>query len=158
MTRTEAPKDLAGRGLENLARTTPELPGRRVRITVGLKRIFQSIVCGSKHTVRAGDLAPDHADLGATDLLGTAVNESDTLAEVEAGFTRLADARIARCVFRISEEDLLGALDIVDTLNLDEGGAGTGNVTRALVAQVTSPVKHWSAQNSFRLFRSTVES
>lgn len=26
MMRTEAPKDLAGRGLANLARTTPELP------------------------------------------------------------------------------------------------------------------------------------
>lgn len=53
--------------------------------------------------MRAGDLAPDHADLGATDLLGTAVDESDTLAEVEAGFTRLAGARVAQCVFRISE-------------------------------------------------------
>ncbi len=39
----------------------------------------------SKHTVRAGDLAPDHADLGATDLLLAAVDESDTLAKVEAG-------------------------------------------------------------------------
>ncbi len=34
--------------------------------------------------MRAGDLAPDDADLGATDLLGAAVDESDTLAEVEA--------------------------------------------------------------------------
>lgn len=28
MIRTEAPKDLEGRGLLNLARTTPELPGK----------------------------------------------------------------------------------------------------------------------------------
>lgn len=51
--------------------------------------------------------------------------------------------------FEFPRKDLLGALDVVDTLNLDEGGAGTGDVTRALVAQVTSPVEHWSAQNSF---------
>ena len=31
-----------------------------------------------------GDLAPDDADLGATDLLLAAVDESDLLAEVEA--------------------------------------------------------------------------
>lgn len=30
MMRTEAPKDLAGRGVWNLARTTPELPVSRV--------------------------------------------------------------------------------------------------------------------------------
>lgn len=65
--------------------------------------------------VRAGDLAPDHADLGATDLLLAAVDESNTLAKVE-----------------------VGTGDIVNTLNLDEGGTGTGDVTRALVAQVTS--------------------
>lgn len=34
--------------------------------------------------VRAGDLAPDHADLGAADLLGATVDEGDLLAEVEA--------------------------------------------------------------------------
>lgn len=30
MTRTEAPKDFVGRGEVNLARTTPELPNRRL--------------------------------------------------------------------------------------------------------------------------------
>ena len=65
--------------------------------------------------MRAGDLAPDHADLGTTDLLLAAVDESDTLSKVE-----------------------VGALDVIDTLDLDEGGARTGDVTRALVAQVTS--------------------
>lgn len=34
--------------------------------------------------VRAGDLAPDDADLGAADLLGATVNVGDLLAEVEA--------------------------------------------------------------------------
>ena len=32
MMRTEAPKDLAGRGVVNLARTTPELPCGRVTL------------------------------------------------------------------------------------------------------------------------------
>ena len=32
MTRTEAPKDLVGRGEVNLARTTPELPEVRVSL------------------------------------------------------------------------------------------------------------------------------
>lgn len=34
--------------------------------------------------MRTGDLAPDDADLGATDLLLGTVDESDLLAEVEA--------------------------------------------------------------------------
>lgn len=34
--------------------------------------------------MRAGDLAPDHADLGAADLLGATVDVGDLLAEVEA--------------------------------------------------------------------------
>lgn len=38
----------------------------------------------SVFTVRAGDLAPDDADLGATDLLGGLVDVGDLLAEVEA--------------------------------------------------------------------------
>lgn len=45
------------------------------------------------------DLAPDNADLGATDLLLAAVDESDLLAKVE-----------------------VGAVDVVDTLDLDEAG------------------------------------
>lgn len=32
MTRTEAPKDLVGRGEVNLARTTPELPGEEMKL------------------------------------------------------------------------------------------------------------------------------
>lgn len=62
-------------------------------------------------TVRAGDAAPDDADLGATNLLGGLVDVSDTLAEVE-----------------------LGLLGLLDTLDLDEGGVALGNALRALVA------------------------
>ena len=36
------------------------------------------------HTVRASDLAPDHADLGAADLLLALVDKGDLLAKVEA--------------------------------------------------------------------------
>lgn len=36
-------------------------------------------------------------------------------------------------------KNVLGSLGIIDTLNLDEAGGGVGGVTRALVAQVTSP-------------------
>lgn len=41
-------------------------------------------------TVRPGDLAPDDADLGSTDLLLGAVDESDLLAEVEAAMPRVS--------------------------------------------------------------------
>lgn len=40
-------------------------------------------VVDSAHTVRAGDLAPDHPDVGATDLTLGPVDESDLLAQVE---------------------------------------------------------------------------
>ena len=40
---------------------------------------------GTGATVGAGDAAPDAADLGAVDLTLSAVDESDTLAEVELG-------------------------------------------------------------------------
>lgn len=40
--------------------------------------------------MRAGDLAPDDADLGAADLLRAAVDESDALAEVEAMRTEVS--------------------------------------------------------------------
>jgi len=80
MIRTEAPKDLEGRGWANLARTTPELPRETVSVFCGLKNTMMQIV----HTVRAGNLAPDHADLGAADLLLALVHKGDLLAEVEA--------------------------------------------------------------------------
>lgn len=69
-----------------------------------------------RHTVWTGDLAPDDADLGSTDLLASAVDESDLLSKVE-----------------------VGALSVLDTLNLDERGTWGGGVLATLVAQVATP-------------------
>ena len=86
MIRTEAPKDLEGRGVVNLARTTPELP----RIVVSTRHVVAEGCEASRspgyisRTVRSGDLAPDHSDLGTTDLLLRLVDIRDLLAEVEA--------------------------------------------------------------------------
>lgn len=65
--------------------------------------------------MRPGDLAPDHADLGAADLPRCAVDIGDLLAQVE-----------------------VGSVGVINALNLDEAGAGVSDVARALVAQVTS--------------------
>lgn len=84
MTRTEAPKDLVGRGLTNLARTTPELP---VEIQSAITSFFPRSEPSSAReyrTVRPGDAAPDHAVLGSADLLLSLVDVGDALAEVEA--------------------------------------------------------------------------
>lgn len=66
-------------------------------------------------SVWSGDLAPDHADLRAADLLLASVDESNLLAEIE-----------------------VGGVGVINTLNLDQAGSRAGGVTRALVAQVTS--------------------
>lgn len=66
-------------------------------------------------SVRAGDLAPDDADLGTADLLLAPVDESNLLSKVE-----------------------VGGVGVINTLDLDQAGARAGGVTRALVAQVTS--------------------
>jgi hypothetical protein len=65
--------------------------------------------------VRAGDLAPDHANVGAADLTLGAVDESDLLAKVE-----------------------VGGLGVINTLNLDQAGVGSKGVLATLVAEVTS--------------------
>jgi len=62
-----------------------------------------------------GDLAPDDADLGSTDLLLAAVDKGDLLAQVE-----------------------VGSRGVINTLDLDQAGARAGDMARALVAQVTS--------------------
>lgn len=80
MIRTEAPKDLEGRGWANLARTTPELPRFKSQHFANLGKPRWKIM----HTVRTGNLAPDHADLGTADLLLALVHKGDLLAEVEA--------------------------------------------------------------------------
>ena len=86
MTRTEAPNDLEGRGVLNLARTTPELPTGRKSVHIVLT---ERAKCSRwrEHTVRAGDLAPNDADLGAADLLLALVDVGYSLAEVEAART-----------------------------------------------------------------------
>lgn len=65
----------------------------------------------------AGDLAPDHADLGAANLLLSLVDERDLLAEVE-----------------------VGSVGVVDTLDLDQARGRAGNVTGTLVGKVATPV------------------
>lgn len=82
MMRTEAPKEREGRGVENLARTTPELPRSSPSASCFRNRRLPSPedIC----TVGAGDLAPDHSDLRAANLLLGLVDVGDLLAEVEA--------------------------------------------------------------------------
>lgn len=63
----------------------------------------------------SGDLAPDHADLGASDLLLALVDIRDLLAEVE-----------------------VGSVGVIDALDLDQARLGVGCVSVALVAQVTT--------------------
>lgn len=102
--------------------------------------------------MRAGDLAPDDADLGTADLLLAPVDESNLLSEVEA---------IERCQYldrHVKEKkpflcgvDILGGVGVINTLDLDQAGARAGGVTRALVAQVTSPKPSSSVQNSYRI-------
>ena len=89
-----------------------------------------------------GDLAPDHADLGAADLLLGAVDIGDLLALVEAG-SSLANSQQKPGSGLVNIPSGVG---VVDALNLDEAGARLGGVTRALVAQVTSPIAILSAQ------------
>lgn len=67
-------------------------------------------------TVRAGDLAPDDADLGATDRSLSAVDVRNALTGVP-----------------------LCGLGAVDTLELEEGGAGVGVALAPLVGDVLAP-------------------
>jgi hypothetical protein len=78
ITLTDAPKDLGGRLFLNCARTTPELPEKKVRITN-----FQ-IVLLLTHTMWPGDLSPDDPNLWSSNLSLRTVNESNLLSEVEA--------------------------------------------------------------------------
>jgi hypothetical protein len=52
MTRTEAPKDFAGRGEENLARTTPELPAGEKKMLASLDRFFGFAVAITRAIVK----------------------------------------------------------------------------------------------------------
>ena len=84
MMRTEAPKDLEGRGFVNFARTTPELPSQLV--SQGFQTFGIAIQRFWSHTVGTGDPAPDHTDLRSANLLLCPVNVRDLLAKVEAVF------------------------------------------------------------------------
>jgi hypothetical protein len=79
MMRTEAPKDLAGRGFVNFARTTPELPVDQ-RSARSCKLAAQL----SEPTMWPRHLAPNDADLGAAHLLLAPVDIRHLLAQVEA--------------------------------------------------------------------------
>lgn len=68
-------------------------------------------------SVRAGNLAPDDAELGAANLLLGLVDVGDLLAEVE-----------------------VGSVGVVNTLNLDQTGLGVRCVAVTLVGKVTTPV------------------
>lgn len=58
----------------------------------------------SERTVRAGDLAPDHANVGAADLTLGAVDESDLLAKVEVGGLGVINTLdLDQAVFQISD-------------------------------------------------------
>jgi hypothetical protein len=70
---------------------------------------------GTGTTVGAGDATPDAADLGAVDLTLGAVDESDTLAEVE-----------------------LGIGSSLHTLDLDEGDVGALVALSALESKNTT--------------------
>jgi len=69
----------------------------------------------SRVAVRAGDLAPDHADLGAADLLLSPVHVRDLLSEVEGG-----------------------GVGVIDTLDLDQAGLGVAGPSATLVADVAT--------------------
>lgn len=133
MMRTEAPNEREGRGLENLARTTPELPRSEPLVRCCLSNI--SRFPGSQRTVRAGDLAPDHADLGSTDLFLALVDERNLLAKVEAVSLSAPHSPPGP-----SLGDLLGGSGVVNTLDLDQAGLGASGVAGALVGKVATPM------------------
>ena len=110
MMRTEAPKDLAGRGWSNLARTTPELPYRGVSHDARGKGTL-ALSLHPEHTVGTSDLAPDHADLGAADLLLSTRDIGDLLTEVEAATT--VNITLITCTW-IGQETYL-ALSVLST-------------------------------------------
>ena len=104
-------------------------------------------------TVRPSDLAPDHSDLGAADLLLRLVDVRDLLAKVEAISNALAPAHTSHIFFIFSSSHLhilgaggfvlhvLGSAGVIDALDLDQTRLGVGGVLVPLVAEVTSPEK-----------------
>lgn len=90
----------------------------------------------------SGHLAPDDTDLGALDLLLSAVDESDLLSEVEAV------TFLACCSFPINPSGhSLGGGNIINTLNLDQACVGVGVALSTLVAQVATPISQSDSFN-----------
>jgi len=88
----------------------------------------------------SGNLAPDHADLGAADLLLASVDIGDLLASIEANCVGISILKPSKTQYSRSRKNVLGSGCAINTLDLDQAGARVGDVTRALVAQVTSPM------------------
>jgi hypothetical protein len=132
MMRTEAPKDLAGRGFVNFARTTPELPAET---TVSQTTSRAPYAGSSEPTVWPGHLAPDDADLGAAHLLLTPVDIRNPLAQVEA--VSRVNPRFPHVMSGSS--NVLGSSGVIDALDLDQAGLGVGVVATTLIAQVATP-------------------
>ncbi len=135
-------------GVEHDANRSAKRPGRKgvcelrtddARVTCRNLSAMNLPPCTGEcfgHTVGAGNLAPDHADLSSANLLLSPVNVRDLLAEIEAislqsvGFLRLRDS--GKCV--------LGGIGVIDALDLDQAGLGVGGPSATLVAEVATPI------------------
>lgn len=129
MMRTEAPNDLEGRGLVNFARTTPELPVKG-RVSRGSSTRNGANVS----TMWSRNLAPDHPDLAASNLLLSPVDICYLLAKVEA-------APVSSYALYVSgnPQNVLGGIRIVDAFDLDQARPGVGGPSATLVAEVATP-------------------
>lgn len=78
MTLTVAPKDFGGRLWRNWALTTPELPIDQKSVLIF---IFNIVL----HTMWPRNLAPDHSNLGSTNLFLSTIDKSNFLSEIETG-------------------------------------------------------------------------
>ena len=98
-------------------------------------------------TVGSGDLAPDHSDLGASDLLLRLVDVRDLLAKVEA-ISNALDPTHVSTFSRLHVLGgggfvlyVLGSAGVIDAFDLDQTRLRVGGVLVPLVAEVTSPEK-----------------
>jgi hypothetical protein len=82
-----------------------------------------------------GDLSPDDSDLGSSNLLRCAVNESNLLSEVEAGI--MVSISTPSDYF----SNVLCGLGIRYTFDLDQACAWGSVALSTLVAQVATPIE-----------------
>lgn len=101
--------------------------------------------------MRAGDLAPDHSDLGTADLLLSLVDVGDLLAEIEAVWLSEPGTHTQTSPKSCSD-DVRGSVGVVDTLDLDQAGAGVGDMSATLVGQVATPMNYLRQSRSSCLF------